>query len=118
MADEKAKNAADGRATEQPPAGLAAAAPKQTMKAKLERLASEYGPVALATYLVIFVVVLVGFATAIKLGMNVEGAAGNASVVGGAWLATKLTQPLRIGATLVLTPIIAKLKQRWQVRRP
>jgi|GEM_PF-6865321 len=29
-----------------------------------------------------------------------------------AWLATKVTQPLRIGATFVLTPLVARLVRK------
>lgn len=84
--------------------------------ARLKKLIAEYGPVALGTYLAIFVLVLAGFATAIALGFNVESAAGAAGVLGGAYLATKVAQPLRIAATLVLTPLVAKVLSRW--RRP
>jgi hypothetical protein len=35
-----------------------------------------------------------------------------------AYIATKLTQPLRIGATLVITPFIARLYERMRGRRP
>lgn len=89
-------------------------APRQSVKARLERLATEYGSVAIFTWFGLFAIVLAGFATAIALGVDVEGAAGKASVLGAAYVATKLTTPLRIGATVVLTPIIARLRQRMR----
>lgn len=77
---------------------------------KLKALLAEYGSLAITIYFVIFGVVFAGFAIAISAGFEPEGAAGNAGTIGAAWLATKLTQPLRIGATLLLTPIVAKLR--------
>lgn len=90
--------------------------PRPSLKARLERLAAEYGSVAIAVYFSLFAVVLGGFAAAIALGVEVEGAAGKASVLGAAWVATKLTQPLRIGATLLLTPLVGGLRNRWRAR--
>jgi hypothetical protein len=63
-------------------------------------------------YFIIFGLVLVGFATAIKLGARVESAAGTAGTWGAAYIATKLTQPLRILATLVITPIVVRIVRR------
>ena len=79
---------------------------------RLKNLLAEYGKLALYVYLAIFVVVLAGFAVAIQLGISVESAAGKAGVWGAAWLATKVTQPLRILATLALTPLLAQLLRR------
>lgn len=87
-------------------------------KAKLKALLAEYGRVALWTYLAIFLLVLGGFAIAIKVGVKVESSAGNAGLLGAAWVATKLTQPLRILATLALTPVVAhvlKIKKKGPV---
>ena len=88
------------------------------MGAKLKKLVSEYGPVALGTYLAIFALVLGGFAVAISLGLHVQSAAGTAGVLGAAWVAAKVTQPLRIAATLVLTPIVAKVLSRFRAPPP
>lgn len=88
------------------------------MKARLEALLVKYGKVALFTYFAIFGLVFLGFAIAINLGAQVESAAGQAGTLGGAWLATKLTQPLRILATLVLTPIIGKLVDKLRPKPP
>ena len=62
---------------------------------------------ALYTYLGLFALVFAGFALAIAAGVQVESAQGGAGVLGMAYLATKVTQPLRIAATLALTPLIA-----------
>lgn len=82
------------------------------MGAKLQQLLAEYGPVAVAIYLTLFFGVLIGIYLAINAGWAPEGVAGNASAWTAAYLATKLTQPLRIAATLVLTPLVGKLWQR------
>jgi hypothetical protein len=78
----------------------------------LTSLLAEYGRVALYTYLSLFVLVFAGFAAAIFAGVQVEGSAGNAGVVGAAYVATKVTQPLRILGTLALTPLVAALLKR------
>lgn len=79
---------------------------------RLKALLAEYGRIALWTYFVLFGVVLVGFATAISLGVEIESAKGGAGLLGAAWIATKLTQPLRIGVTLALTPLVARVVRR------
>jgi hypothetical protein len=76
---------------------------------RLKNLLAEYGRLALYTYLVLFLLVLLGFAGAIHLGVHTESMAGTAGLWGAAWLATKVTQPLRILATLALTPLVAQL---------
>jgi hypothetical protein len=82
---------------------------------RLKSLLAEYGRLALYVYFAIFAVVLSGFALAIQMGIRVESAAGKAGIWGAAWVATKVTQPLRILATIALTPLVAQLLRR---RRP
>jgi hypothetical protein len=79
---------------------------------RLKELLAVYGRVALAIYVVLFVLVLGGFALAIGSGYEPEGTAANAGVLASAWVATKLTQPIRILATLALTPLVAYLLGR------
>lgn len=86
------------------------------MKKKLKDLLDKYGPVAIVLYFVIFFGVWAGFAVAISLGFEPESSAGGAGVIGASYLATKLTQPLRIGATLVLTPGVSSLWTRLSGR--
>lgn len=87
-------------------------------KERLKKLLAEYGQLALYIYLVIFAVVLVGFAMAIQMGVKVESTAGKAGIWGAAWLATKVTQPLRILGTIALTPLVAQLMKRWKKPAP
>lgn len=70
---------------------------------------AEYGNAAVGTYLVVFVATLVGFYTAMRFGYQVEGAAATAGTVGAAYFATKMTQPLRIAATIALTPVMVRI---------
>lgn len=82
------------------------------MKGRIQALIGEFGAIALVTYLAIFAAVLAGFAIAIATGFEVDDVAEGTGTLAAAWLATKLTQPLRIGATVVLTPLIAGVVRR------
>ena len=79
------------------------------LKQRLQALILEFGQLALVVYLVIFALVLVGFVLAIRMGVKVEGAGATAGTWVAAYVATKLTQPLRILATLTVTPLAMKL---------
>ena len=79
---------------------------------RLKTLFAEYGRIALWTYLALFVLVFGAFALAISLGFEIESAQGSAGLLGASYLATKVTQPLRIGATLLVTPLLARLLRR------
>ena len=82
------------------------------MKKRLESLMLQYGGIAIAVYFVIFGAVLAGFFVAIRAGFAPATTAGEMGTFGAAYLATKATQPLRILATLALTPIIGRLVRR------
>ena len=82
------------------------------MREKLQKLMAEYGRVAVAIYLMTFVVTMAGFSIAITKGFEVESASSTAGTLGAAWIATKLTQPIRIGVTLVLTPLVGAFIKR------
>ena len=82
---------------------------------RLKTLLEEYGKVALGTYFTLFVLVLLGFALAISTGFQPESAPGGMGLLGAAYIATKVTQPIRIGATLLLTPLVARLLYRLGV---
>lgn len=92
-------------------------AAKPKLGDRLKALLAEHGPLALYIYFSIFGLVLAGFVLAIKTGFAVEGAAGTAGTWAAAYVATKVTQPLRIGATLLLTPIIGRLLRSRRGRR-
>ena len=88
------------------------------MKKTVQNLLAEYGTVAVIVYFTIFFAVLGGFWLAIQFGWRPSSAAGNMGTLAAAYIATKLTQPIRIAATVVVTPIVAKLYERIRGRRP
>lgn len=79
---------------------------------KLKQLLIEYGWIALSIYLLLFLAVFIGSFFAIHAGWNPQGVAGNAGAWAAAYIVTKLTQPIRIAATLLLTPIAGRLWPR------
>ncbi len=92
--------------------------PPVSVKKTIQNLLAEYGTVAVIVYFVIFFAVLGAFWLAIRLGWQPTSAAGSVGTFAAAYIATKLTQPLRIAATLVITPVIARLYERMRGRRP
>lgn len=82
------------------------------MRKTINHLLTEYGAVAVVVYFAIFFAVLAGFWLAIHFGWRTHSAAGTAGTLAAAYVATKLTQPLRIAATLVLTPAVARFYER------
>lgn len=90
----------------------------QDLKARYGQTMEEFGRVAVGTYLVLFAGTMLGFWIAIRMGFEPAGAAAGAGTVGAAWVATKLTQPLRIGATIVATPLVAAVLSRLRTSEP
>ena len=86
------------------------------MKKTLKEILAEYGAIAVVVYLVLFVVVLIGSYFAIRFGWTSRSAAGTAGIWTAAYIVTKLTQPLRIAATVLLSAFIGRLWERG--RRP
>jgi len=85
-----------------------------TLKDRYAALVEEYGKAALTTYLTLFFGTWFVSWIAIRTGMNTSSAIGGAGTVGGAYILTKATQPLRIGATLVITPALVGLWRRFR----
>jgi hypothetical protein len=86
-------------------------------KERLKALLAEYGRTALGTYFGLFFLVLLGFAAAFTWGFRGadwlgDESVASAGVLGAAYLATKATQPLRILATIALTPFVARVLAR------
>ena len=79
------------------------------MKKTLKDILAEYGTIALIVYLVLFAVVLIGSYFAIRFGWTAKSAAGNAGIWTAAYIVTKITQPLRIAATVLLSAFIGRL---------
>jgi hypothetical protein len=94
------------------------ASTKIPLSERLKALVVEYGSLALWVYFAIFALVLFGFAAAISMGVHVASRAMTVGTWGAAYVATKITQPLRIAATLVLTPVVMKVLRLKKRPRP
>lgn len=90
---------------------------KPSLKERFKTLIAESGAIVLWVYFGIFGLVLVSTAMALKMGVKLDGVAGAAGIWGAAYLFTKLTQPLRIAATLAITPAVATVLRRFR-RQP
>jgi hypothetical protein len=85
---------------------------KPSLKQRLQGLMAEYGKVAIYTYLALSLGTIAAFSIAFGAGMAPSSATGVFGVIGAGWLAAKATMPLRILATLGLTPLLATLLRR------
>lgn len=92
-------------------------AQKPPLKQRLKAHFAEYGRVAIYTYLAISLLTITGFSIAIGMGVTPSTATGVFGVIGAGWVAAKATMPLRILATLALTPVISALLARRKARR-
>jgi len=84
------------------------------MRKTLKNVFAEYGAIAVVVYLSLFTIVLVGSYFAIRLGWTPGGVAGQAGAWTAAYLVTKITQPLRIAATVLITTFVGRL---WENRK-
>lgn len=84
----------------------------RVLKDRLQDHIAEYGRLALVIFFTLGILSLTGFYVAIKAGIDIGSNTGSAGALAAAWVANKLTMPIRIGATLVLTPIFAKILRR------
>lgn len=87
------------------------------LKARLAKQFADYPKIAIITYLTMSVLTIIGFSIAIGVGAQPSSATGILGVIGAGWLAAKATVPLRILATLAITPLIATLVRRISRRR-
>lgn len=78
----------------------------------LKRILAQYGTIAVVVYLSVHMIVLFAFYLAIRMGWRPEGVAGQAGIWTAAYILTKLTQPLRLGITVLVTPFIARVFSR------
>jgi hypothetical protein len=98
-------------AAEAPPA-------KRTLKERLSSHMAEYGKVAVYTYLTLSLAAITGFSIAIGVGVEPSSATGVLGVIGAGWVAAKATMPIRILATLGLTPLVAAVVRRYWPPKP
>lgn len=90
------------------PTPQATVAAKPSLKERFKALMADYGRLAIWVYFTIFFACWAGFALAIRLGFQIEGAGGATGSIMGGYVATKVTQPVRILATLGLTPALER----------
>lgn len=101
-----------------PAAAPAGPAPKLPLKQRLSALFSEYGSVALGTYIALSVLAIVGFSVAFGFFVTApESATGVVGTIIAGWVAAKATMPIRILITLAITPGVAHVMRRLQRRR-
>jgi hypothetical protein len=93
------------------------------MRKTFKELLAEYGTVAVVVYFTIFFGVWVGAwaaiqrgvdlrALAARVGLSPNGTVANLGAWGAAYIFTKLLQPVRIGVTVLLTPLVVRLYER------
>lgn len=85
---------------------------KPSLTARFQLLLKKYGWVALGIHFSLFFLAIGGFSLAIGLGLDVGGVSGTAGTLGAAYAAAQVIKPLRFMATLVLTPLVARLLGR------
>jgi hypothetical protein len=95
------------------------------MRKTFKELFAEYGTIAVIVYFTIFFGVWVGAwaaiqrgvdlrALAARVGLSSNGIVANLGAWGAAYLFTKLLQPVRIGVTVLLTPLIVRVYERMR----
>jgi hypothetical protein len=82
------------------------------MRKTFKHLLTEYGTVAVVLYFAIFFLVLFGAWVAVRAGLAPASTGGKVGTWAAAYIITKLTQPIRIAATVVMTPLIARIYER------
>ena len=86
--------------------------------ASFKHVLAEYGVVALVLHYVIFGVVLGGAWLAMRAGWQPSSRIAGVGTWAAAYLVTKITQPVRMIATVALTPFVARGYERVTGRRP
>lgn len=87
------------------------------MGSKVQNLFSEYGRTGIIVYFTIFFMTFFGFWTLLTVGVDIRtwsyfSSLGDVGAIGLAYAAAKITQPIRIALTLVLTPLVARVLPR------
>jgi hypothetical protein len=101
-----------------PSAVSEAPARKLPLRQRLSALFSEYGSVAIGTYLVLSLLAIIGFSVAFGFFVTApESASGVLGTIIAGWVAAKATMPIRILITLAITPGVAHVMRRIQRRR-
>lgn len=94
------------------PAATAAQPARRSLKQRLTTLFEDYGRIAVITYFTLSILAIIGFSIAAALEVEPSGATGVLGVIIAGWVAAKVTLPIRIVITLVLTPVVAFIAGR------
>ena len=97
---------------------IAVTEPRLTLRERLKKQFTEYPRIAIITYLTLSIISIAGFSIAIGMGAQPSTATGTLGVIGAGWVAAKALMPLRILATLALTPMIAAVVSRFKKPEP
>lgn len=84
------------------------------MRKTLKNILAEYGVIAVVVYLTLFTLVFAGSYFAIRLGWTPGTTVGQAGMWTAAYIVTKISQPLRIAATVIITTFVGRI---WENRR-
>ena len=87
------------------------------MRKTLKNVLAEYGAIAVVVYLALFTLIFIGSYFAIRLGWTPGSVAGQAGAWTAAYIVTKIAQPLRIAATVVITTFIGRFWESRKARR-
>jgi hypothetical protein len=93
------------------------------LRKTFQTLLAEYGTIAVIVYFTIFFATWIGSWAAIqrgvdlaalaqRIGFSANGVVANLGAWTAAYIFTKLLQPVRIGLTVILTPLLARLHER------
>jgi hypothetical protein len=80
---------------------------RPSLKQRLTTLFEDYGRIAIITYFTLSGLAIIGFSVAGWLTADPSSATGVIGVIIAGWVAAKVTLPIRIVITLVLTPLVA-----------
>jgi len=95
---------------------MADPSPSPSRRQRLRRFFAEYGALGLGVHYFVYVLVLIGFAVSIGGSRTLLASSGTLGIWGAAYVATKLTLPLRALVTITLTPLLRGLIRR--LRKP
>ena len=95
---------------------MAASTPPLPQRERLKRLFVVYGLLGIAVHYALYVLVLLGFVLVLLQRAPAAPliSVQTLGVVAAAYVANKLTMPLRLLGTLTLTPLLRTLWRRWR----
>jgi hypothetical protein len=91
---------------------------RTALKDRLKALVEEYGALAIIVFIALSVIVYGSAYAAIALGWRPQSTAGTVGTAGAAYVAYRLTLPVRLAAAVLLTPLVARVLVRLRLRGP